>query len=208
VALRILVTGFEPFGGAARNPSGDAARDLDQRDVTTAGGRSGRIAARVLPVRWDVAAQGLAAAIADVAPHIVLCLGMAADTFRVEQLADDARVPLADEAGVVPSARPATRRIPTRLPVAAVERAIRAVVGPAWVSSSTDAGGFVCNEVFYALVSGYPTLLRAGFVHTPTHAVVPAEVPEARVGAAILAALAAIVDDVTGDELARVEGTC
>jgi pyroglutamyl-peptidase len=181
---------------------------MDRREVTTARGRAGRIAAVVLPVLWDVAAQGLAAAIADVAPHIVLCLGMAEDTFRVEQLADDARLPVADNAGVVPSARPATRRIRTRLPVAAVEQAIRAVVGPARVSSSTDAGGFVCNEVFYALVSGYPALLRAGFVHTPTDAVVPAEVPEARVDEAILAALTAIVDDLTGDEMALVEGTC
>jgi pyroglutamyl-peptidase len=194
--LRILVTGFEPFQGAQRNPSGDTAEALDQEKVA-----GGVVTGVVLPVLWDGSAKALDKAITSVRPHIVVSLGMAEETFRVEQLADDRRVAVADNGQVTPSARPAKKRLPTNLPVPVVEKALVSIVGAARVTASKDAGGFICNEVFYTLMKGYPKLLRAGFIHTPSDAVVPKKLKQSLVDDAIRAALVAIVGDLKPAEL-------
>jgi pyroglutamyl-peptidase len=194
--LRILVTGFEPFQGAKRNPSGDTAKALDKKKVA-----EGVVTGVVLPVLWDVSAKALDKAITSARPHIVVSLGMADETFRVEQLADDQRIDAEDNNKVNPGARPAKKRLATKLPVDAVEKALIKVVGAARVSQSKDAGGFICNEVFYTLMKGYPKLLRSGFIHTPSDAVVPQKLKQSVVEDAINAALAAIVGDLSPAEL-------
>lgn len=201
MTLRVLVTGFEPFHGAPRNPSGDAARALDGHAVSADGPASGRIVivARVLPVLWDVAAAELLALLREVEPEVVLCTGMAQGTFRVERFADDARRATEDNAGRVPEGpRAASVRLGTNLPVARVEAAIAAAGGP--VERSEDAGGFICNEVFFALMRAVeagacPGVRRAGFLHVPSHKHVPVPVAQETVEAAIAAAARIAVED-------------
>ncbi|MCC6552482.1 MAG: pyroglutamyl-peptidase I [Polyangiaceae bacterium] len=189
--LRVLLTGFEPFHGAPRNPSGDAARALDGARIEPPGAE---VIGRVLPVLWDVAAARLRALVAEVRPHVALSLGMAQGTFRVERVATDARRPIEDNAGRLPSPlrEAPTVALPTRLPVERLEAAIAAAGGP--VEPSEDAGGFLCNEVFLALLramDGAPGLLRAGFLHVPNDRHVPEPIAQESVNAAVLAALRA-----------------
>ena len=179
----LLVTGFEPFGGDALNPSMTLAQALDGSHLA---GHTVRGA--VLPCRFDLAPQVLARALAQWQPALVVCLGLAGSraAVSIERVAlnlIDARI--ADNAGnqpvdlpVLPGAAPAYF---STLPVKALAAALRRAGIPAEVSHS--AGTFVCNQVFFALMHQlclYPGV-RGGFVHLPAlpqHAAAhPAGVP-------------------------------
>lgn len=163
---RALVTGFEPFGGAEVNASQRLVEALgaeppDGLQLTTA----------VLPVAWSRAADDLAAALEREQPELVVCFGQADGRAQVEveRFAlnfDDGT----DDAGetrraeIVTGGPVAYRSL---LPVDAVVDALRAEGIPA--AASRDAGGYLCNHVFYALmrtVAERPGM-RGGFVHVP-----------------------------------------
>jgi pyroglutamyl-peptidase len=170
--VNLLLTGFEPFAGDARNPSGIVAAALD--GVETGGGR---VVAEVLPCVFGEAPAALLRAVARTSPEVVICLGLAGGRtgITVERVAinvDDARIP--DNAGRQPVDRPVAAGGPvgywSTLPIKAIVEDLREAGFPAAVSQT--AGTFVCNHVFYALMhavaSGVvPTVRRAGFVHLP-----------------------------------------
>jgi pyroglutamyl-peptidase len=170
--MSILLTGFEPFAGDVRNPSGMVAAALD--GVETGGGR---VSAEVLPCVFGGAPGVLLRAIARVRPDVVVCLGLAGGRtgLTVERVAinvDDARIP--DNAGRQPVDRPVAAGGPvgywSTLPIKAIVEDLREAGFPAAVSQT--AGTFVCNHVFYALMHAAaagvaPTVRRAGFVHLP-----------------------------------------
>src|SRR5262245_25847151 len=90
--MKVLVTGFEPFGGERTNSSIEAVRRLPGRigslDVTTA----------ELPTSYARSHAALEAAIARVAPDIVLCIGQAGEraALSIERIAvniQDADIP-------------------------------------------------------------------------------------------------------------------
>jgi pyroglutamyl-peptidase len=179
----ILVAGFEPFGGDARNPSGEAALALDGQVVDGVPVRG-----TVLPCTFAQAPAALRAAIRCHRPALVLSLGLAASRrgFHLERVAVnliDARI--ADNAGAQPVDEPVQRGGPaaafTTLPVKAMAEALAAAGHEAQVSYS--AGSFVCNQVFYALMRG--KVPRAGFLHVGGDLAVPVIVQ------GVLAALAA-----------------
>src|SRR5688572_23571203 len=74
----LLLFAFEPFGGEARNPSGEIAAKLDGNVI---GGC--RIRAIVLPVARRLAFPALARALAEARPELVLALGVAAGRSRL-----------------------------------------------------------------------------------------------------------------------------
>jgi pyroglutamyl-peptidase len=163
---RALVTGFEPFGGAEVNASQSLVEALaseppDGLELVTA----------MLPVVWARAADELGQALDSEQPELVVCFGQADGRARVEieRFAlnfDDGT----DEAGetrraeIVPGGPIAYR---STLPVDAIVDALRAQGIPA--ATSRDAGRFLCNHVFYALmrVLAERTGGRGGFVHVP-----------------------------------------
>ena len=169
-ARPILLTGFEPFAGERLNPSWEAARALDGRRI---GGRT--VVARCLPVVFGAARQTLLAALAELRPELVLCLGLANGSphLALERVAlnlDDARI--ADNQGQQPVDLPVVEGAPaayfTGLPVKAMLAALRAAGFPAALSLS--AGSFVCNHVFFALcqhLAGQESGTRGGFMHVP-----------------------------------------
>lgn len=178
----ILVTGFEPFGGDARNPSGEAALMLEGQAI---GGHALR--GIVLPCVFADAPRALRAAIRRHRPALVLGLGLAASRrgFHLERVAVnliDARI--ADNAGAQPVDRPVAAGGPaaafTTLPVKAMAAALQAAGHEAQVSYS--AGSFVCNQVFYALMRC--RVPRAGFLHVGGDVAVPAIVEGVRVALA------------------------
>jgi pyroglutamyl-peptidase len=165
----VLVTGFEPFGGARSNPSQRVAEALDGAVVAGM-----RVRSVVLPCRFGAAPEALRRALRRHRPDVVVSLGLAGNRSAItpEWLARnrlDARIP--DNAGYQPRRQrinprgPQTRR--TGLPARDIAAALRAAGFPARVSRS--AGRFVCNEVFYRLMEACPRRsgVRAGFIHVP-----------------------------------------
>ncbi len=161
----ILVTGFGPFLEVRENPSFEALRPLEGAVI----GQS-RIVTAQLDVTYAGAPEQLEAAIRRTRPDLVLCLGVAGDaSIRLESTArnqDTAASP--DVAGEVRQGR-AIRpgqpdSLPTRLPLARLRAAL--VADGFEVSASDDAGGYLCNHVFYELLTRRPTGL-AGFIHVP-----------------------------------------
>ena len=166
----ILVTGFEPFGGLADNPSWEAARAVDGEHIGPA-----RIVSRCLPCVIDHVGPALVAALDETAPSLVLCLGLAAGRpdVSVERVAInvvDARIP--DNAGHQPIDEPVIDGGPaayfSTLPIKALVKGLRDQGIPASVSQT--AGTYACNAVFYHLMHDLArrgSAARGGFVHVP-----------------------------------------
>jgi pyroglutamyl-peptidase len=167
-APHILLSGFEPFDGETQNPSWDAVRALQDREVA-----GHRITVLCLPVEFGQSLRKLRAALRR-KPELVLAVGQAGGRSAVciERVAinlDDARIP--DNAGNQPVDRPVIRGAPAayfaRLPLKAMRAALLEDGIPAEISHS--AGTFVCNHVFFGLMHALRArpAVRAGFVHIP-----------------------------------------
>ena len=165
---RILVTGFEPFGGQDINPSWEVARCLQGRPIAGA-----QLQAVQLPCVFGQSLDVLQQALERWQPVLVLALGQAEGRcdIAIERVAinvNDARI--ADNAGAQPLDTPVVAGAPaaffSTLPIKRILAGLRAAGLPASVSQS--AGTFVCNHVFYGLLhalQGRP--VRAGFIHLP-----------------------------------------
>jgi len=166
--MRILITGFEPFGGQSINPSWEVARALEGLHLPQA-----QVQAIQLPCVFAQASSALGRALDEIGPDIVLALGQAEgrSDISVERVAInimDARI--ADNAGAQPIDQAVVAGGPaayfSTLPVKHLVARLRAAGFPASVSQT--AGTFVCNQVFYALQHALAgRSVRSGFVHLP-----------------------------------------
>jgi pyroglutamyl-peptidase len=160
---KVLLTGFEPFGTATSNPSGEIVKQISGDNIVTA----------ILPVTYTQSAQQLLDLITQHNPDVVICLGQAEGRTSItpEKVAinlDDARLP--DNEGVVRNDVKIIDGGPdayfSTLPLSAMVDAIKAQGIPAAVSLS--AGAFLCNHVFYVAQNKFAgTKVRSGFVHVP-----------------------------------------
>jgi len=163
----VLLSGFEPFGGDARNSSWDAARGLNDEIIS-----GHRVISVCLPVTFAGALPRLFTAIAAHRPALVIAVGQANSRCRIsiERVALnllDARIP--DNDGQQPVDRPIEFDAPAALfatlPIKRAFAALRSAGFPAEISNS--AGTFVCNQVFYGLLRHLPPGLPGGFIHIP-----------------------------------------
>ncbi|KJW12771.1 pyroglutamyl-peptidase I [Levilactobacillus spicheri] len=190
--MKILVTGFDPFGKETINPAWEAVRRLP---ATIAGAQ---IVTLQVPTVFDQAASVVHAAIVREQPDVVLNIGQAGGRSgltpeRVAINLNDAGI--ADNQGNQPVDQPiqadGAAAYFTQLPVKAMVAAIRAAGLPGYLS--TTAGTFVCNHLMYQVqyqrAHEFPRL-RAGFMHIPF---LPSQV-SARPGVPSLA----LTDDVRG----------
>ncbi len=166
----VLMTAFEPFGGESINPSWEAVRSFDGKEIGGA-----RIVVRQLPVVFARCGEVLIQALEEIRPDRVLCVGQAGgrSDITVERVAinvNDARIP--DNDRQQPIDEPIVAEGPaayfSTLPIKAMVAALREVGVPASVSQT--AGTFTCNNVMYQLLhwlqrSG--STARGGFVHIP-----------------------------------------
>jgi len=186
---KLLLTAFEPFGGDTINPSQEIVRRLE--------GSHPDIATLVLPCAFDDALAVLDAALARLAPDVVIALGQAAERaeISVERIAvnlSDARI--ADNAGRQPVDTPVVADGPpayfSTLPVKAIIAALNDAGIPA--AQSLSAGSFVCNHVFYGLahrIAAGTGPRSGGFIHLPC---LPEQAASGRPGMALETMLAGV----------------
>ena len=164
---RLLITGFDPFGGETVNPSWEAVRRLPDQVG------SWRLTKLQIPTVFDGAAQTVLESAEELAPDAILCIGQAGGRNAVtpEVVAinlREARIP--DNAGCQPVNLPVVEGGPAAyfatVPVRGMEKAMLAAGYPAALSYS--AGAFVCNDVLYTLLHRLDaTDTRVGFIHVP-----------------------------------------
>jgi pyroglutamyl-peptidase len=162
---RLLVTGFGPFPGMARNPSAEIARRIAAAPRWRRLGVAAE--ALILPTTYAALADVLEPALAK-APDAVLMIGVAGRSraVRIERQARNrASLLLPDAAGRRPQRLaladgPAARRLgtsPARLRALLRRHGIACRV-------SHDAGRYICNAAYYRALAGPVPVL---FVHIP-----------------------------------------
>ncbi len=167
---RVLITGFEPFGGATVNPSALAAEILAAERPAGA-----ETVCLILPVVRYRCIDLAVAAIERRPPDVVVMLGQSSGRAAItpERVAinlDDFRRP--DNAGHHPIEEPIVPGGPAAyfatLPVRAMVREMQAAGVPAAVSNT--AGTYVCNHLSYGVLHHLALRrlpVRAGLVHLP-----------------------------------------
>lgn len=169
---KVLLTGFDAFGGEALNPSWLAVKALHGRQIL---GRA--VVAAQLPTVFDQSLVELDALLKKHQPALVICVGQAGgrNALSLERVAinvKDAHIP--DNAASQPIDTPVVSGGPaayfTTLPIKAMLAALQREGIAAEVSQT--AGTFVCNHVFYGLMHALATKrtlrhARGGFVHVP-----------------------------------------
>ena len=164
---KLLITGFEPFGGEEINPSWEAVRRLPSE----VGGYS--LTKLCVPVVFGAGANAVIRVADEMMPDVILCIGQAGgrDAVTPEMVGINLRHgSIPDNSGY----QPIDEKIRadgenayfTTLPVRRIVEAIKAAEIPSRVSYS--AGAYVCNDVIYTLLDRYqssPT--RVGFIHIP-----------------------------------------
>ena len=164
---KLLITGFDPFGGETVNPAWEAVRRLPD----TIGGW--RLTKLEIPTVFGAASRKVLDAAREVQPDVILCIGQAGGRKAItpEMVAINLRhARIADNAGQQPQDEPVVPDGPAAyfatVPVRAMTQAIEDAGLPASVSYS--AGTFVCNDTLYAVLHHYrDTAVQAGFVHVP-----------------------------------------
>ena len=164
---KLLITGFDPFGGETINPSWEAVRLLPDLIGTY------QLTKLQIPTVFGKAAQLVLEKAAMLQPDVILCIGQAGGRRGItpEVVGINLReANILDNAGNQPTNAPVASDGPaayfSTVPVRAMVSAIREIGLPA--SLSYSAGAFVCNDVLYTLLHHYrSTAVRCGFIHVP-----------------------------------------
>lgn len=167
--MKILLTGFDPFGGESVNPAFEAVKLLPDEI------QGHQIIKVEVPTVFHKSIRALKEALDREKPDVTICVGQAGGRFdmTIERVAinqDDARIP--DNEGNQPIDEKifedGENAYFSKLPIKAVVAEIRKHKIPASISNS--AGTYVCNHIMYGLLyyihKAYPQM-RGGFIHVP-----------------------------------------
>lgn len=167
--MKILITGFDPFGGEPVNPALEAVK-LMKDEIAGA-----KIIKLEIPTVFRKSVEKIHEMMKAEQPDVVLSIGQARGRFGVtpERVAinvDDARIK--DNEGNQPVDTPiftdGEAAYFSNLPVKAMVEAIKNKGLPSTLSNS--AGTFVCNHVMYGVLyyihKEFPNV-RGGFIHVP-----------------------------------------
>ena len=167
MAKKLLITGFDPFGGESINPSWEAVKLLPDKIGDF------EITKLQIPTVFGKAAKEVIAAAEKLKPDVIICTGQAGGRTAITPEViginlRDARI--SDNEGNQPVNVPVIPDAPTAyfstLPVREMVSAIAAAEIPAALSYS--AGAFVCNDVLYTLLHKFDgTETKVGFIHVP-----------------------------------------
>lgn len=166
---KVLITGFEPFGGEEINPAYEAVKLLpDEID-------GAKIIKLEIPTVFQKGVDAVYNAIQKYQPDYVLCIGQAGGRSQLtpEWVGINFRnARIADNEGNQPVQTPVIEGGPaayfTMLPVFCMVEKMKENGIPASVSYS--AGTYVCNDVMYSLLHYCHTEFKntkGGFMHVP-----------------------------------------
>ena len=167
--MKVLITGFDKFGGESINPSSlcvnsllDVIDNIEIKKIT-------------LPTIFKDSSQVLEENIKSFSPNIVICVGQAGGRSKItpERIAiniDDARIP--DNIGNSPIdeaiRKDGENAYFSTLPIKAIVDELNKNNIPSAISNT--AGTFVCNHIMYEALyitsKNYPNI-KAGFIHIP-----------------------------------------
>lgn len=166
--MKILITGFDPFGGEKTNPAIESVKRIDENI------EGAEIYKLEIPTVFHKAADMIEEKIKEIKPDVILSVGQAGGRYdlTVERVAinqDDARIPDNEENQPidVKIREDGKNAYFATIPIKAMVEEIKKENIPASVSNT--AGTFVCNHVMYQdlyLAEKYGNI-KAGFIHVP-----------------------------------------
>lgn len=167
--MKVLITGFDPFGGEKINPALEAVKKLPD---TIAGAE---IIKLEIPTVFRKSLEKIEKNIIKHNPDIVISIGQAGGRTEItpERVAiniDDARIPdnEAKQPIDIPIFEDGENSYFSNLPIKAMVKETKEGGIPASISNT--AGTFVCNHVMYGILymaaKKYPNI-RGGFIHVP-----------------------------------------
>ena len=167
--MKVLITGFDPFGGEKINPAWEAVKGI--KNII----EGAKIIKLEIPTVFNKSIEKVKEAMELEKPDIVLCIGQAGGRYdmTVERVAinvDDARIE--DNEGNQPIDIPVfedgENAYFSNLPIKAMVEEIKGQGIPASISNS--AGTFVCNHIMYGVlyhINKTYKNMRGGFIHVP-----------------------------------------
>ena len=164
---KLLITGFEPFGGEKINPSWEAVKLLPEKIGDF------EIIKAEIPVVFEKAAETVLAKAEELKPNAIICVGQAGGRTGVtpEMVAINLRfASIPDNEGNQPKDVPCIsdgeNAYFATLPVRKMVEAVSEASIPCSVSYS--AGTYVCNDLIYHVLHSYKgTETKACFIHVP-----------------------------------------
>lgn len=169
INMKVMITGFDPFGGEKINPAYEAVKLLPAKIA------GAEIVKVEIPTMFQKGPAAVEAAFLQHKPDMVLCIGQAGGraVINIEKVAInlmEASIP--DNDGKQPNNQPIEAEGPTAyfstLPVKAMMKHVRENGIPAIISYT--AGTYVCNNVMYSLLHLLATKhpeVKGGFIHVP-----------------------------------------
>ena len=167
--MKLLLTGFQPFGGEKINPAFEILKTLPD----AIGGYE--LVKRELPVAYKESTKVIESLLDEELPDVVFSLGQAGGAFGL--VVEKVGLNLRDANAADNDGHRASHEIIfadgdtayySTLPVKAMVKKIRESNVPA--SLSYSAGAYVCNNVLYTLLylaQKRFTNMRCGFIHVP-----------------------------------------
>ena len=166
--MKILLTGYEPFGGETINPALEAVKQLHGQTIAGA-----KVVCAQLPVVWDTVLPKFIAALNEHQPDVVISIGQAGGRAKITPEYIGINLTNGkDNDGVVRVAEPIAPGAPdgyfTTLPVVQMVAAMNEAKIPAAVSYT--AGTYLCNYMAY--VARHHIVInnlniKSGFIHIP-----------------------------------------
>lgn len=172
--MKVLISGFEPFGKMSINPTDEllleaVCFEIDNVEISTI----------LLPVNYDECAEKLINKMEEIQPDVVISCGLAAGRtaitperigINVKDTGSGDSYP--DNNGKIPTDEMIDEEGPdglfATLPIRLIERNLKELNIPAAVSNS--AGTFICNNTLYAVLNHIrknKLQIKAGFIHFP-----------------------------------------
>ena len=167
--MKVLITGFDPFGGEKINPAWEAVKGI--KNII----EGAKIIKLEIPTVFNKSIEKVKEAMELEKPDIVLCIGQAGGRYdiTIERVAinvDDARIEDNEKNQPIdiPVFEDGENAYFSNLPIKAMVEEIKGQGIPASISNS--AGTFVCNHIMYGVlyhINKTYKNMRGGFIHVP-----------------------------------------
>lgn len=167
--MKLLITGFDPFGGESINPAWEAVKGISDKVGSV------DVVKLQIPTVFKKATEVLLEEAEKQNPDAIICVGQAGGRYdiTIERVAinlDDARI--TDNEGNQPIDEKVyadgENAYFTNLPIKAMVEEIKSEKIPASVSNT--AGTFVCNHIMYSVlyhINKSSVAKKGGFIHVP-----------------------------------------